>query len=158
MPKSGDRDTPQTEDRAFGMESRESKAITRKDKFRIAIFVLILALFPYPFGLLLALRIPLGGIYLIVYAGWIAFAVFIGWFSLRRTSKRGSKWPHKRVAHAFMGALSLWYALTATVLKVSPALNWFIFILLAVSMFLEMAFAGPEMKASRGRLRNARIR
>src|SRR5438132_9420195 len=75
------------------MESRESKAITRKDKFRIAIFVLILALFPYPFGLLLALRISLGWIYVIVYAGWIAFAVFIGWFSLRRTSKRGSKWP-----------------------------------------------------------------
>ena len=140
------------------MHLQETEPIPRHGKLRIAIFVLFLALFPYPFGLLLALGIPLGWVYVIVYAGWIAFAVFIGWFGLRRTSKRVSKWPHQRIFYALMGALFLWYALTATVLKVSPALNWFVFILLSGSSFLEMAFAAPDMKARRDRLRNAKIR
>ena len=140
------------------MESRESESITRKDKLRIAIFVLILALFPYPFGLLLALRIPLGWVYLIVYAGWIVFAVFIGWLGLGRWSKRVSKWPHLRLMYALMGGLILWYALTHTVLKVSPALNWFVFIMLAVWFLLEGVIVAPEERAKRARLRNAKIR
>ncbi|HEX9341690.1 MAG TPA: hypothetical protein VF992_11060 [Thermoplasmata archaeon] len=140
------------------MEPRGSEPITRKDKLRIAIFVFILALFPYPFGLLLALGMPLGWVYAVVYTGWVAFAVLLGWLALRRRSKLVSKWPHRRVMYALMGALFLWYALTATVLKVSPALNWFVFILLAVWSLLEAGFAAPEERARRIRLRDAKIR
>ena len=140
------------------MESRERLPVARGDKLRVAIFVLILALFPYPLGLLLALGIPLGWVYPVVYAGWVAFAVFLGWLGLGRWSKRASSWPHLRVMYATMGALFLWYALTHTVLKVSPALNWFVFIMLAVWFLLEGVIVAPEERAKRARLRNAKIR
>src|SRR6267143_628287 len=74
-------------DGGFGMESRGTQPIPRKDTLRIATFVVILALFPYPLGLLLALGIPLGWVYPVVYVGWVAFALFLGWLGLGRWSK-----------------------------------------------------------------------
>jgi hypothetical protein len=132
--------------------------ITRKDKLRVAIFVVVLALFPYPLGMLLALGIPLGWVYPVVYAGWVAFAVFLGWLGLGRWSKRVSRWPHLRLMYALMGAFFLWYALTHTVLEVSPALNWFVFIMLAVWFLLEGMIVAPEERAKRARLRDAKTR
>lgn len=131
------------------MDQRKPDRLSLKDALRAAGIVVILLLFPYPVGLLLSLGIPLGWIYLVVYAGWAAFAVFIAWLSFRRPSRRASKWPHRDLMYVAMGALFLWYGITNTILRVSNAVNWFVFIAIAVWFFVEGTYVSRERRASR---------
>ena len=107
-------------------------------------FLLIFLLFPYPLALLLVLGVPLGWTYLLAYAVWAAFGVSLVYLYYRRETKGAPKWNHRRGAYLLMAGLFLWYALTNTVLRVSVALNWFVFIALVVAGYVEMMLGWPR--------------
>ncbi len=140
------------------MDSPAKERLSFWDALSAAGLVLILLLFPYPLALLLNLGVPLGWVYLVVYTGWAAFALFLAWLGFRTPSAPPSKWPHKRLAYVSMGALFLWFALTNTVLKVSNAVNWFVFIALGVWMLVEGAFLRQDQQLLRAQQQRAKVR
>jgi hypothetical protein len=117
---------------------------TLGEALRMGVFLLIFLLFPYPLALLLVLGVPLGWTYLLVYAAWVAFGVSLVYLYYHREPKRASRWSHRRGAYLLMAGLFLWYALTNTVLRVSVALNWFVFIALVVACYLEAMLGWPR--------------
>jgi len=110
----------------------------------MGVSLLIFLLFPYPLALLLVLGVPLGWTYLVVYAAWVAFGVSLVYLYYRREPKGESRWSHRRAAYLLMAGLFFWYALTNTVLRVSVALNWFVFIALVVAGYVEMMLGWPR--------------
>lgn len=107
-------------------------------------FVLILLLFPWPLALLFVLGVPVGSIYVLVYVLWASFAAFLVWLGSRQGFGRVSKWPHRGLMYSCFVGEFVWYFATHTVLNVSVALNWAVFIALAVVFFLEAAIVRRE--------------
>jgi hypothetical protein len=126
------------------METTGKARRSLAEALRMGFFLLIFLLFPYPLALLLVLGVPLGWTYLLVYAAWAAFGVSLVYLYYHREPKEASRWSHRRGAYLFFAGLFVWYALTNTVLHVSVALNWFVFIALVVASYLEAMLDWPR--------------
>jgi hypothetical protein len=131
------------------MDPHVKERLSLKDALRTAGFILILLLFPYPLGFLLALGVPLGWPYLATYAGWVVFVFLLTWYGFRSSGVRRSRWPHRRLMYLSLGGLFLWYILKSTVLKVGNAVDWFVFIALAVWLLVEATFVVRDQRARR---------
>ena len=90
---------------------------------------------------------PQGWPYLLVFVGWIGFALLIdhvavhGWpVSLGRRAGDKTKWPHVIVMWALFAFLVIWIILRRfEVLAISPAWTWLGFVFIEVGFFLETA-------------------
>ncbi len=116
----------------------------------MGVFLLIFFLFPYPLALLLVLGVPPDWTYLAVYAAWVAFGVFLVYAYYRREPRAASWWPHRRVTYLFTVGLVVWVALINTVVRVSDALSWFVFIALLVGLYLEVMLGWPRQARRSG--------
>ena len=115
--------------------------------------VAILLLFPFPEALLLTTGTPLEWRwpYVLVYAGWIVFALLVdrisihGWpVKLRVAASRSIRWPHLGVSYLCLGLSFVLFLLSQAHLVSSPVLTWSVWNVLFIVALTEGAIGASN--------------